>query len=58
MGGAGSGGKSMIRKKLVMGDFAYAAGVCESMVQEYAQLLKDNFPELRPKSREKFISEL
>jgi len=58
MGGAGSGGKSMIRKKLVMGDFSDAAGVCESMVQEYAQLLKDNFPELRRKRKVKFIHDL
>jgi len=58
MGGAGSGGKSMIRKKLVMGDFAYAAGVCESMVQEYAQLLRDHFPELKRKRKVKFIHDL
>jgi len=58
MGGAGSGGKSMIRKKFVMSDFSDAAGVCESMVQEYAQLLKDNFPEIRPNRKVKFIHDL
>jgi len=58
MGGAGSGGKSMIRKKLVMSDFSDAAGVCESMVQEYTQLLRDYFPELRAYRKQKFISDL
>jgi len=58
MGGAGSGQKSLIRKKLVMSDFSDAAGVCESMVQEYAQLLRDHFPELRAYRKQKYISDL
>jgi len=58
MGGSGSGRKSMIRNKLVMSDFSEAAGVCYSMVQEYTELLKREFPELRKIRKQKFISDL
>jgi len=50
--------KSMIRKKLTMWDFALAAGVSFEMVQSYTVLLRENFPELRFKRKQLFISDL